>query len=524
MRVGRREKATKGKKAQNKSKMEVETVLHDEGGLFDVNAICINKAGDVVFTNGASVCQISAGEVTMLAGVCGQRGHTDGVGENARFSSELYGLAAGGPDGSIIVSDSANNCIRKIAPDGTTSTLAGAAGVGGFSNGQGAAAKFSFPTGVAVDGEGSTYVADYNTNHIRKITPGGAVTTFAGSGASGSTDGPGANASFNCPWGLAIDGDGNLIVADINNHLIRKITPDGIVTTVAGVRGGAGFADGPALNSKFNDPTGVALDGDGNIFVADDGNCRVRKITPDGVVSTVAGSGEEDHADGRGTSAKFTDPGTITIDGNGDLFVGDLKHIRRIAAGATPPALFHTVPACTHLANLATLLDDTTFADVEFQVGDETTTAHRNVLATRCEYFHTLFKSNFADSKLGDNGKVLCRVEDTTMPALKFLLRHLYTGSMDHPPDEDAVEVIRLADRYGVERLFKHCSDTRRITHANAVPWLIQSDQHNLTTLRASAKRHVVQNFRTIRKDKRQKFDLLFDHPKLVKEVMLDIE
>ena len=214
----------------------------------------------------------------------------------------------------------------------------------------------------------------------------------------------------------------------------------------------------------------------------------------------------------------------MTIDGNGDLLVGDGTRIRRIAAGATPPAPLRPFLASTHVAYLATLLDDTTFADVEFQVGDETTTAHRNVLATRCGYFRTLFTSNFADSKLGDKGKVLCRVEDTTMPALKFLLRYLYTDSMDYPPDEDAVEVIRLADRYGVERLFKHCSDTRRITHANAVPWLIQSDQHNLTTLRASAKRHVVQNFRTIRKDKRQKFDLLFDHPKLVKEVMLDIE
>ena len=364
------------------------------------------------------------------------------------------------------------------------------------------------------------YVADFGNHRIRKITPGGMVTIFAGSGTSGSTDGPGANASFNHPQGLAVDGDGNLIVADRCNHLIRKITPDGMVTTVAGVRGEPGFADGPGLSSKFNYPRGVALDGDGNIFVADWGNRRIRKITPDGEVSTVAGSGEEDHADGQGTCAKFTAPFSITIDGNGDLFVGDGTQIRRIAAGATPPALFHSVPACTHLANLATLLDDTTFADVKFQVGDETTTAHRGVLSTRCKYFRTLFTSNFADSKLGDDGKVLCRVEDTTMPALKFLLHHLYTGSMDHPSDGDAVEVMRLADRYGVERLFKHCSDARQITHDNAVPWLIQSDQHNLADLRKSTKRHVAHNIQTIRKDKRPKYDLLSGHPKLYFEVM----
>jgi hypothetical protein len=343
----------------------------------------------------------------------------------------------------------------------------------------------------------------------------------------GSTDGPGANASFYYPRELAVDGDRNLIVADYNNHLIRKITPDGIVTTVAGVRGQRGFADGPGLSSKFYYPAGVALDGDGNIFVADEENYRVRKITPAGLVSTVAGSGESGHADSQGTSAKFTKPRSITIDGNGDLFVADGVRIRRITAGATPPALFHHFPASTHLANLAALLEDATFADVEFQVGDETTTAHRSVLSMRCEYFRTLFTSNFADSKLGDDGKVLCRVEDTTMPALKFLLRYLYTDSIDHPSDEDAVEVIRLAHRYGVERLFKHCSDTRRITHANAVPWLIQSDQHNLADLRKSTKRHIAHNLQTIRKDKRQKYDLLSSHPKLyieVVEVMLDIK
>ena len=158
------------------------------------------------------VCQISDGEVTTLAGVCDQPGHTDGVGENARFS-ELYGLAAGGPDGSIVVSDSENHCIRRIAPDGTTSTLAGAWAHVVF-RGQGAAAKFNEPDGVAVDGEGSAYVADYNNHRIRKITPSGVVTTFAGSGTEGSIDGPGANASFNFPRGLAVDGDGNLIVAD----------------------------------------------------------------------------------------------------------------------------------------------------------------------------------------------------------------------------------------------------------------------------------------------------------------------
>jgi hypothetical protein len=202
------------------------------------------------------VCQVSDGEVTTLAGVCDQPGYTDGVGENVRFSRFLGGLAAGGPGGSIIVSDTQNHCIRRIAPDGTTSTLAGAAGARGFSDGQGAAAKSNRPDGVAVNGEGSADVADFHNHRIRKITPGGVVTTLAGSGTSGSTYGPGANASFYSPRGLAIDGDGNLIVADYNNHLIRKITPDGMVTTVGGVCGEVGFVDidSQALNSKFKHP------------------------------------------------------------------------------------------------------------------------------------------------------------------------------------------------------------------------------------------------------------------------------
>ena len=181
--------------------------MHQAGNYY-VLAICVNKIGDIVFTKGASICQISDGEVTTLAGVCDQRGHTDGVGENARFSNSLGGLAAGGPDGSIIVSDTLNHCIRRIAPDGTTSTLAGAAGVRGFSDGQGAAAKFYSPTGVAVDGEGNVYVADLNNHRIRKITPGGVVTNFAGSGALGSTDGPGA-----CPreWHREPHGCGSVL-------------------------------------------------------------------------------------------------------------------------------------------------------------------------------------------------------------------------------------------------------------------------------------------------------------------------
>jgi sugar lactone lactonase YvrE len=217
----------------------------------------------------------------VLAG-SGREGFADGAGAAAHFSGP-QGVAVDG-EGNIIVAEFGNHRVRKITPDGTVSTLAGS-GSAGFADGAGAAAQFNCPIGVAVDGEGSIIIADQWNNRVRKITPDGTVSTLAGSGRQGFADGAGADAQFNLPYGVAVDGEGSIIVTDYNNHRVRKITPDGTVSTLAGSRS-KGVADGAGAAAQVNYSFGVAVDGEGSIIVTDIHNKRVLKITPDGTVST----------------------------------------------------------------------------------------------------------------------------------------------------------------------------------------------------------------------------------------------
>jgi sugar lactone lactonase YvrE len=184
----------------------------------------------------------------------------------------------------------------KVSPKltsgpGTLAVFAGVPDGIGSADGTGAAARFNYPQGVTADGSGNVYVADSNNFTIRKITPAGVVTTLAGAaGASGSVDGAGAAARFNRPSGLAVDGSGNVYVADTYNHTIRKITPAGVVSTLAGTALAYGSADGTGAAARFFYPQGVAADGSGNVYVADSNNLTIRKITPAGVVTTLAGA------------------------------------------------------------------------------------------------------------------------------------------------------------------------------------------------------------------------------------------
>ena len=172
----------------------------------------------------------------------------------------------------------------------TFTTFAGN-GIGGRVDSVGSAAQFSNPTGVALDRSGNVFVADQNNNAIRKITAGGVVTTLAGApGNFGSVDGIGSAARFSSPYGVAVDGSGNVFVADHLNHTVRKITAGGVVTTLAGLAGSMGSADGAGSAARFNGLTGVAVDNSGSVFVADLGNHTIRKITADGVVTTLAGT------------------------------------------------------------------------------------------------------------------------------------------------------------------------------------------------------------------------------------------
>lgn len=252
-----------------------------------------------------------SGVVTTFAGVCSISGSTDGTGSGARFFGPLAMEVDG--SGNLYVAEYLNHTIRKITPSGVVTTFAGNAGVPGSSDGTGTAARFSYPRGIAIDGSGNLYVADYGSV-IRKITPAGVVTTIAGvSGSYGSADGTGAAARFNYAWGLDCDAAGNLYVADFSNHTIRKVIPStGVVSTIAGSSGIAGSTNGTSSAARFNAPMDVTVAADGNIYVSDYSNHTIRKITTSGVVTTFAGSpGAAGTTNGSYTAARFNGPGGL---------------------------------------------------------------------------------------------------------------------------------------------------------------------------------------------------------------------
>lgn len=266
--------------------------------------------------------------LSLLAGNIGGAGSVDGVGVAARFS-DPRGLATDAA-GNVFVADTGNHAIRKITPQGEVSVFAGKPGVEGSADGVGTAARFSKPTGLAVDAGGTVYVADTDNQTIRRISPAGEVSTLAGAtGVVGTSDGPGPVARFLRPTGLAMDADGNICVADTFGHTIRKVTPAGVVSTFAGAGGSDGYADGVGSAARFAEPVGIASDAAGNLYVTESYNRVIRKIAPDGQVSTFAGSaGQVGSADGVGSAARFYLPTGIATDAAGNVYVVDAGELR----------------------------------------------------------------------------------------------------------------------------------------------------------------------------------------------------
>jgi mucin-19 len=264
------------------------------------------------------------------AGAPGGVGALNATGADARFAY-LQGVAVDGA-GTFYVADTANHAIRKITATGVVTTLAGSLGVSGFVNGTGSVARFTSPQGVAVV-EGTVYVSDTGTHTIRKITAAGVVTTLAGSMlVPGSNDGTGTVAKFNKPLRLAADTSGNLLVADSLNHAIRKITPEGLVTTLTGGPAYVGSNDGTLATARFNRPSDIALDTDGNTYVLDAGNKTIRKIDTFGNVTLLAGSaGYSGTVDGTGSNARFDMPAAITVHA-GTVYVSDKNRMRSVSA------------------------------------------------------------------------------------------------------------------------------------------------------------------------------------------------
>ena len=282
-----------------------------------------------------------ANAVSTIAGSSSSVGIQDGTSTNARFNHP-DGLALDAT-GNLYVADNGNATIRKITPAGVVSTFAGSPDNRGHQDGTGSSAWFTAPSSLALDSAGNLYVADPLDATIRKITPAGVVSTLAGTTATrGDTDGPGHLARFNYPDGIAIDSVGNVLVADTYNSTIRKITPQGQVSTLAGLPGVSGSTDGTILEALFNQPRGIAIDATNNLYVADTGSGTIRRITPAGTVNTFAGlAGIAGLRDAVGINALFNQPRSVTIGTGNVLYVSDSGNgvLRRITADSTVSTL-----------------------------------------------------------------------------------------------------------------------------------------------------------------------------------------
>ncbi len=304
-------------------------------------------------------------------------GNFDGLAFEATFNNP-HGIAID-QNGNIYTADRWSHIIRKITPNAEVTTLAGQAGISGDADGTGSEALFNEPWGLCTDKAGNVLVADTRNNKIRKITPEGVVTTIAGSGNFGTSNGIGLASTFGNPTGIECDEDGNIYVADHLTHIIRKITPNGVVSTIAGTPYVLGFEDGPGGLAKFARPYGLTLDLDGNILVADEWNHRIRRIDAQGIVSTVAGSGVVGSSDGLGANASFNYPWDMTVDSLGNIFVADGYNylIRKITHDGLVTAFagtLETTGAVDGIGNLASFSGATAIAvsplTKEIYIGD----------------------------------------------------------------------------------------------------------------------------------------------------------
>ena len=307
------------------------------------NGLAVDGTGNIFFadTGNSRVRRISNGIITTVAGT-GFAGYSgDG---NPAANATLYDPTAVAVDGqgNLFIADSNNNVIRKVATNGIISTLAGT-GTAGYSGDGGSAtsAQLSRPQYVAVDGQGNVYFSDTGNNRVRKISANGMISTLAGTGVAGFSGegGPAANAELQNAQGVAVDGSNDVFIMDANR--VRKVSAAGIITTVGGtgVNGSSGDG-GPALNAQINGSYGLAVDTAGNLFIADYYSLSIREISANGIINTVAGTGLLFSGDnGAAPSAQFGSITGIAVDGSGNLFIADNSRLRKV----TPNGIVTTV-------------------------------------------------------------------------------------------------------------------------------------------------------------------------------------
>jgi len=426
----------------------------------------------IATASNAILLLLPTGRLATVAGCAGEDGAlADGTGMKARFDSPA-GITVD-KTGNIVVSDLHSHALRSVTKEGAVVTTLAGNGEEDFTDGQGAEARFSEPTSVVLAANGRTLVADTNNDSIRIVTPGGAVKTLAGNGEDGFVDGQGSAVRFNQPRGLALDLDGNLLVADSWNHAIRKVTMAGVVTTLVG--GQQGFSDGPLASAQFYLPLDIVVDGEGTIIVADSGNHRLRKIV-DGQVTTLAGSSDSGAADGPGATARLHEPFSVALDERGRLLV--LENLRKdtlrvVEAGLAPPLWMGPVQEVLSVPEGKTLgqhaameklqedfgkmLDDNDLSDVVLIVEGQRFPAHRCVLAARSEYFRGLFLSGMLEGS--QNGVQEIKLEEVTAEAFRTIQTYLYTADVPALGQDDSVagkakhrallrEVLKAADLF----------------------------------------------------------------------------
>ncbi len=298
-------------------------------------AVGVSGTGPFTYQWQLNNTNLPNGIITTVAGngILGYSGD-GGAATNARLDAP-HSVAVDA-SGSLFIADYDNQRIRTVNTNGIIRTVAGN-GTAAYAGDGGAAtnASLSWPEGVAVDATGNLFIADCGNSVIRKVDTNGIITTIAGGGTMGYSGdgGPATNASLSYPFGVTVDGLGNLFIADYYNNCIRKVSTNGIIRTVAG-NGTNGYSGdgGPAINARLNWPNGVTTDVPGNLFVADTGNNVIRKVDTNGIITTVVGNGTNGYSGdgGAATNASLSEPKGVSLDASGNLFIADYASIRKV--------------------------------------------------------------------------------------------------------------------------------------------------------------------------------------------------